>query len=83
MRGFTYGPLTAQRLIARVNGDSPQEFLISTQREVKLNIPALTEGSVVIVDIVLPDAISPRNLGLSADARHLAVTIKTATFSFD
>ena len=83
MRGFTYGPLTAQRLIARVNGDSPQEFLISTQREVRLNIPALTEGSVVIVDIVLPDAISPRNLGLSADARHLAVTIKTATFTFD
>jgi hypothetical protein len=83
MRGFTYGPLTAQRLIARVNGNSPQEFLISTQREVSLKMPALTEGSVVIVDIVLPDAISPRNLGLSADARHLAVTIKTATFAFD
>jgi hypothetical protein len=46
-------------------------------------MPALTEGSVVIVDILLPDAVSPRNLGLSADTRHLAVTIKTATFSFD
>lgn len=83
MRGFIYGPLTRQRVIARVNGNPPQEFLVSSPREIALDFPALDEGSVVIVDIVLPDAISPRNLGLSIDARHLAVTIKTAHFVFD
>jgi hypothetical protein len=83
LRGFIYGPLTRQRVIARVNGNPPQEFLVSSQREIALDFPALDEGSIVIVDIVLPDAISPRNLGLSIDARHLAVTIKTAHFVFD
>ena len=83
MRGFIYGPLTRQRVIARVNGNPPQEFLVSSQREIALDFPTLDEGSIVIVDIVLPDAISPRNLGLSIDARHLAVTIKTIDFVFD
>ena len=50
VRGFTYGALTAQRVVARVNGGTPQEFFVSSSREIQINFPNLSEGSIVIVD---------------------------------
>lgn len=83
MRGFTYGTLTTQRVIARVNNNAPQEFAVSSSREISINLPSINNHNIIIVELTLPDAMSPRNLGLSSDARYLAVTIKKASFVFD
>ena len=82
-RGFVYDTIRTQRVIVRLNGNPPEEFKVSATREIKLKLPTLTDEQVLIVEMDFPDAISPRDLGLSADARRLALTFESAVFSFN
>lgn len=83
VRGFTYGPLTTQRMRVTVNDGPVHALQISKQEEITLALPVLNDNDIMIIKFYFPDAISPRNLGLSPDARHLAVTIQSIAFKTD
>jgi hypothetical protein len=68
----------SQRMLVSVNGGDKHEFVFKTteRANVELGVPHDTprEG---ILKLEFPDAISPRELGINADQRKLAVGIKS------
>ncbi|MRW89502.1 hypothetical protein GJ699_05850 [Duganella sp. FT80W] len=68
----------SQRMLVSVNGGPEREFVFkSTARaNVELPLPALADGQVELL-MRFPDAASPRQLGINADERQLAVGVKS------
>lgn len=79
--------LPVQRVIVRVNGGPPVEFRFDTshpQRLLDLPLPQIAKGTEaakdVTIELALPDAKSPAELGLSQDGRQLGLSIRTLEF---
>jgi len=80
---FLGGRHQHQRLAVSVNGGAPVrvDFQDSAElREVKLPLPQVAAGTPLVFTFELPDAASPKELGLSGDARRLGVALRSLSF---
>lgn len=71
-----------QRLQLRVNGSALQEFVFDAahpQQQITLVLPQ-DQRSKVELELKLPDAVSPRTLGISEDQRQLGVILARLEF---
>jgi hypothetical protein len=71
-----------QHVLLSVNGLPPIRFQygqLSTDKVIKVSLPA-NIGPALTLQLVLPDAISPRKLGVSDDTRKLSIHIKSLEF---
>ncbi len=71
-----------QRLRVKLDGGVAQEFSFAAQQPppaVEIKLPAHAKGE-LIVHLSMPDAVSPKTLGLSGDDRQLGVIIKSLEF---
>jgi hypothetical protein len=76
MGGLVNPPaLPSQRVHVVVNGRALAEWQVSTRADFTVAVPAeLTNGWTELqIELQLPDAASPRELGHSADARQLGI----------
>lgn len=72
----------AQRIIVGIKGQTPVEYRFDASHPAQLMVLKLpaTVGPAVQIDFTLPDAASPRQLGLSQDVRQLGIAIRTIEF---
>ena len=84
MSPFIFGPLKSQRLKVSVNGIQIYQDSISIERNSNnpiiidlTNIPVSDE---YVIEFDMPDAISPKEVGLNPDERKLAFLIRKITF---
>jgi hypothetical protein len=72
----------SQRVSLSINGQPPVNYLFEAGKPSSLMVIDLPPqvGPEVQIDFTLPDATSPQQLGLSADARQLGISIKTIEF---
>lgn len=78
---FLQGAMT-QRLRVSLNGGAAQEFTFVSQQPpplVEIKLPAHADGQLKI-HLAMPDAVTPKSLGLSGDDRQLGVIIKSLEF---
>jgi hypothetical protein len=71
-----------QRLTLRANGGPAHEFVFASGQpapQMEMELPPGLEGKLVL-QLSLPDAVSPKQLGLSGDDRKLGVMIRTLEF---
>lgn len=68
----------SQRVLVSVNGGEKHEFVFKTTARASIALtvpaPAGTQGE---IRMELPDAVSPRVLGINADPRQLAIGVKS------
>jgi hypothetical protein len=72
------GKLEAQRLIVKLNDRQIADWTLTSTdpREQSIDIPAAALNDTNILMFILPNAASPKALGVSADARLLGVNIQ-------
>ena len=71
-----------QRVTVNIKGEQPVEYHYDIQQPthlIKLNLPP-NLGKEVKIDFLLPNASSPKHLGLSEDTRELGIAIKSVSF---
>jgi hypothetical protein len=67
-----------QRVWISVNGERKQEFLLTNTADKNIDLTiASSSGNQGEIDFELPDAISPKDLGINADTRQLAIGVKS------
>ena len=74
--------VTQQRVLVNVKNQSPVEYTFNDQKPnhlMKLTLPN-EKSNEVQIEFSLPDAISPKQLGIGEDARRLGISIKSITF---
>lgn len=79
---FLYGAQQSQRLAVHVKSIR-SEFLLrdgSQAETLVIQLPAVKSGEKIVAEFTLPDAKSPRSLGLSEDVRTLGVSIRSIEF---
>lgn len=83
---FVMPPKLTQRVIVSVNGVEVLSTRLTQVQGNLLEIPlnpavreTLVDGRVVTIQVHLPDATSPRNLGLNDDARVMGLGLKSLT----
>jgi hypothetical protein len=79
---FLANGVARQRLNLRINDGAQHSFEFvpgATPPEVSLPLPPDAEGKIVL-HLALPDAVSPKQLGMSNDARQLAWMLKSLDF---
>jgi hypothetical protein len=77
---FIHGHVKAHTVEAFVNGMKCGKWKISEPDKICLNVPALLgKNGKYVVEFKLPDAISPKKLGLSDDTRKLALAFRKIT----
>ncbi|MTV40742.1 DUF7024 domain-containing protein [Duganella radicis] len=68
----------SQRVVVSVDGGEKHEFVFKTTARATIALtvpaPASTQGE---IHLELPDAVSPRELGINADPRQLAIGVKS------
>ena len=70
-----------QRLMLRVNGAAPQQFSFDSPAPRQLDLPLPADGArQVTLTLDLPDARSPRALGLNTDNRQLGILLSQIEF---
>ncbi|MEX3941235.1 hypothetical protein AB4Y44_17100 [Paraburkholderia sp. BR10937] len=70
-----------QNVLVSVNEAAPQQFTLDgTQQTLSIQLPPLTAGQIKL-RFDLPDAISPKEAGLSEDSRRLGIGIREIEFS--
>ena len=78
---FLVGSLTQQHVVVSIDGRPPQPFLLYKNVEhLRFSRIAVGEGDLKVV-FSLPDATTPRSLGISSDSRTLAIELRRITFS--
>jgi hypothetical protein len=71
-----------QRVSISVNGEKPVDYLYEAGRERRMiELPLSVQASRDIrIGFTFPDAVSPKELGLSADPRKLGISVKSIRF---
>jgi hypothetical protein len=72
----------SQRMMVSINGGAQTEHIYTTSqaaRELSLQLP-LGKYDAIEIQFFFPDAVSPKELGLSPDGRKLAVSVKSLEF---
>lgn len=80
---FLQGPQKSQRLLVSVNDGPPVETVFSAPadgRDVELPLPALAPGTPMVFKLVMPDAKTPKQLGIGDDGRALGMSVKSLSF---
>jgi hypothetical protein len=80
---FLQGPQKSQRLILSVNDGPPVETVFSMPadgRSVELPLPALAPGTPMLFKLSMPDARTPKQLGIGDDGRALGMSVKSLSF---
>lgn len=78
---FLYGTHNTQRLSVRIDStENEYQFDSNSGRIIEIALPKREVGEKLNIDFNMPDAISPKQLGLSIDARMLGVSVKTISF---
>jgi hypothetical protein len=73
--------VVSQRAIVSVDGGRPQTFIYNAAQQGRISVPlAAAAGRDVKIRLLLPDARSPQELGLSGDARKLGLTLRSLEF---
>lgn len=81
LNAFLAGDLKQQRIRPTLNGlTMPEIVLRNNQEQISLDISNVTKQGNNYLDIELPDAVSPKTLGISEDARTLAIGLKSMRF---
>jgi len=73
-----------QILIVKINDTFTKECILTEQGSKKINILIPNEwlkGPKLIIDFELPNAISPKKLGISEDSRELGIALQSLTLS--
>ena len=71
-----------QRVLVSIQGAVPVEYRFDASqpaRTLVLNLPK-PAGQFVDIDLTLPDAVSPRQLGINQDGRQLGIAIRSIEF---
>jgi hypothetical protein len=79
--GFVYRN-HSQRALVSVNGSKPVEYRYEAGREMKvIELPlAHISAGEVRISFSLPDAVSPKELGMNEDTRKIAISVKSFEF---
>lgn len=79
---FLYGSHNIQRLVVTIKSSVNEYILSNTSgwRNIEIALPASKAGEKMTIDFHMPDAISPKQLGLSEDNRLLGIGIKSISF---
>ena len=81
---FIFGPLKSQRLQISVNGYKIYQDSISVARDsnnpIILDLTKLPTSHEYTIEFYMPDATSPREVGLNEDGRRIAFSLKRVTF---
>lgn len=78
---FIGGSVNAQKVTLTLNGERLGEFELTAGQEFELTIPASNLGTNNVLTFQLPNAASPRSLGLSDDDRLLGLRVEWLEFS--
>jgi hypothetical protein len=78
---FIGGSVNAQKVTLTLNGERLREFELTAGQEFELTIPASNLGTNNVLTFQLPNAASPRSLGLSDDDRLLGLRVEWLEFS--
>lgn len=83
---FVMPPTLAQRVIVRLNGVEVLSTRLTAFQGNSLEIPlneqvrqTLPEDGALRLELHLPDAVSPRSLGMSDDARIMGLGVKSVS----
>jgi hypothetical protein len=71
-----------QRLVVGIQGEAPTEYRFDashSEQVITLKLPANAQQE-VLINLSLPDAISPQQLGLGPDNRKLGISLQTLEF---
>jgi hypothetical protein len=80
MNGLHKAPqLPAQRVELQANGTKVAEWQVAEETEHSAEIPAnlMREGGALRLELKIPDATTPKELGMGADERVLGVSLHT------
>jgi hypothetical protein len=81
MKGLTGHNRLYQRVKIIVNGVNLGDFSLASSEEIlDLQIPKIINQDYVMIEFLLPDHISPKDLGVGDDVRLLSVGLISATF---
>jgi len=84
IRPFVFGALRSQRLSVAVNDHVLGKFDLSVphgpENPLVINIPPNLASGKVLVEFEIPDATSPREVGLSEDGRKLGFSFQSIIF---
>ena len=78
------GTLRKQKVRINVNGVQVESLDVNDDRHITVAVPGTVwnKSSVVTVTLVLPDAVSPSDLGLSNDSRKLGLMIRSVKVDY-
>lgn len=70
--------LHKQRVLVSINGKQTNQYLLETNgpSDIEMTIPPSNTGEIEVT-IGLPDAITPKKLGINEDLRRLAIAVKS------
>lgn len=71
-----------QRVSIRVDGAPPQEVVMDSPavRVIELPLPQVAAGQPIVIRLALPNAVTPKSLGLGEDGRRLGVAVTSVSF---
>lgn len=80
-QGFVFGN-HSQRAVISINGAAPKEYRYSAdQAEQVIELPLPHDSTQEIhISFFLPDAVSPRSLGMNSDSRNIGISVRSIEF---
>lgn len=82
LSAFIYPPIASQRAQVSINGDVVADLVLTSPvpGTIEISLPPNREERVLNLDFRLPDARSPKEIGMSADERRLSIGLISLDF---
>jgi hypothetical protein len=80
---FLHGGLKRQRVVVGINGATVATHELVRPGEIehlRVPIPAVQAGSILTISLTMPDAVTPKELGVGDDGRLLGVSVRGLSF---